>query len=346
MKTRRLSALFLASSLAVLLAASGSSSASTTASSSPGSSSSASGGVTKLNFVWDFPGPDFGLVPLVAADKLGYFQKEHLSVNVKFPPDTSTTVKELTTGGGQIGFVTTTDMAVAVNAHADVLSIGNYSMKNNWELFSKPGTKISLATLKGKSIFSYGDTWTEAMIPFVLRAAHLSSKQVKVITDPSGNGTTFLLSGRVDVATGTSNYDLASFTGQKGKFYRLLGIDAGCPNIPIWVYATTSSYAKTHATQLREFMTAVSEGTKWAVAHPTQAAHYFDKAYPNTGDSDTYNLVGWKTTIPYLTNASGQYFTQSDAQWTQVAKALKSIKLISSVPTPGTYFTNKYLPSS
>jgi hypothetical protein len=45
-----------------------------------------------------------------------------------------------------------------------------------------------------------------------------------------------------------------------------------------------------------------------------------------------------------MKNSSGQYFTQTNAQWATMAKALKSIKLISSVPSPSTYYTNKFLP--
>lgn len=303
--------------------------------------------MTKLTYVYDFPGPDFELTPVVVAEAQGYFQKEHLSVNVKFPPDTSTTVKMLTTASGQIGFITTTDMAVAVNVGAPVVSIGNYSMKNNWAMFAKPGTKLSVSTLKGKKIFSYGDTWTEAMLPFVLRKAHLTDSEVKIITDPTGNDLTYLLQGRVNVSTSTTNYELAGFDttkGLKGHLSELLGIDAGCPNIPIWVYATTKSYAQSHGATVKAFMAAIAGATKWAVAHPTQAAADFDKAYPNSGYTDAYNLEGWKLTIPLLTNAAGQYFTQTNSQWTTVATALKGIKLISSVPKPTTYYTNKFLP--
>jgi len=304
-------------------------------------------GMTKLTYVYDFPGPDFELVPVVVAERQGFFQKEHLSVNVKFPPDTSTTVKMLATGSGQIGFITTTDMAVAVNVGAPIISIANYSMTNNWAMFAKPGTTLSLATLKGKKIFSYGDTWTEAMLPFVLRKAHLAQSQVKIIANPTGNDLTYLLQGRVNVSTNTTNYELAGFDttkGLKGHLSELLGIDAGCPNVPIWVYATTRSYAQSHGATVTAFMAAIAGATKWAVAHPAQAAADFDRTYPSSGYTDAYNLEGWKLTIPLLANAAGQYFTQTNAQWTTVATALKGIKLVSSVPAATTYYTNKFLP--
>lgn len=302
-----------------------------------------------VTFAYDFPGPDMELTPLVVAQDRGYFAQAGLKVNVSFPPNTSTTTQLLAKGAAQIGFLTTTDMGVAVNAGAPVLSIGNYSMSNNWALFAKPGTPLSAANitadLKGKSIFSYGDTWTESMLPFVLRYAHLTASQVKIVTEPTGNDMTYLLAGKVDVSTSTTNYELPGWTG-KGTEESLLGTSVGAPNIPVWVYATTPSYAKANPATLSAFMSAMSLATKWAVANPTAAATDFTKAYPSSGYSPAYNQAGWKLTIPFLKNAAGQYFTQTSAQWTTLANALHSINLISKVPAPTTYYTNKFLPAA
>ncbi len=313
-------------------------------------SSAGAASTTSVTFAYDFPGPDFELTPVVVAQDLGYFKAAGLKVNVVFPPDTSTTTKMLTTGGANIGFLTTTDMGVAVNAGAPVLSVANYSMRNNWALFAKPGTKLTpqnlTAALKGKRIFSYGDTWTEAMLPFVLRYAKLSTSQVKIITNPSGNDLTDLLAGKVDISTSTTNYEIPGFVGSgtKGTEVQLLGTKVGAPDIPIWVYAVTRSYAAAHGATVKAFLSAVKKATVWAVAHPAAAAAKFSAAYPKSGYTNAYNALGWKLTIPFLTNAQHQYFTQSNAQWTTLAKALKSIKLISSVPKPSTYYTNKFLP--
>jgi putative hydroxymethylpyrimidine transport system substrate-binding protein len=305
--------------------------------------------LTPITFAYDFPGPDFELIPLVVAQDQGYFTQAGVQVKVVFPPDTSTTTKMLSVGSADIGMLTTSDMVVAVNAGAPVLSVANYSMHNNWALFAKPGVSLNAATLgstlKGKRIYSYGDTWTEAMLPFVLRYAGLTTSQVKIFTDPTGYDLTFLLSGKVDFSTNTTNYELPGFAGShtKGHLSELLGTQAGAPDVPIWVYATTHSYAAAHGATVKAFLTAVKKGMMWAVANPVAAAVDFDKAYPKSGYSDAYNKLGWSLTIPFLTNSSGQYFTQTAAQWTTLANALKSIKLITKVPPPSTYYTNKFL---
>jgi ABC-type nitrate/sulfonate/bicarbonate transport system substrate-binding protein len=306
--------------------------------------------LTKVTFAYDFPGPDFELVPLVVAQQRGYFAQAGLNVKVVFPPDTSTTTKMLTVGRADVGMLTTSDMVVAVNAGAPVLSVANYSMHNNWGLFAKPGTNLSAATLKttlkGKKIFSYGDTWTEAMLPFVLRYAGLRASQVKIFTDPTGYDLNFLLDGKVDFSTNTTNYELPGYagSGKPGHLAELLGTKAGAPDVPIWVYAVTHSYAAAHGATVKSFLTAIKRATAWAAKNPAAAAGMFDMAYPKSGYTDAYNKLGWSLTIPYLTNASGHYFTQSAAQWSTLARALKGIKLISHVASPSTYFTNKFLP--
>ncbi|MDE3065134.1 MAG: ABC transporter substrate-binding protein [Acidobacteriota bacterium] len=303
-----------------------------------------------VTFAYDFPGPDFELVPLVVAQREGYFASAGIKVKVVFPPDTSTTTKMLAVGRADIGMLTTSDMVVAVDAGAPVLSVANYSMHNNWGLFAKPGTNLSAATLKttlkGKKIFSYGDTWTEAMLPFVLRYAGLSASQVKIFTDPTGYDLNFLLAGKVDFSTNTTNYELPGYagTGKPGQLAQLLGTKAGAPDVPIWVYAVTRSYASAHGATVKAFLTAVKRATAWAARNPAAAAGMFDMAYPKSGYSDAYNKLGWSLTIPFLTNAKGQYFVQTNAQWSTLATALKGIKLISHVAAPATYYTNKFLP--
>jgi putative hydroxymethylpyrimidine transport system substrate-binding protein len=314
--------------------------------------SSGASTMKSVTFAYDFPGPDFEVIPIVVAQREGFFSAAGLNVKLVFPPNTSSTSVMLATGSANVGLVTTTDMGIAVDKKVPILSIGNYSMANNWALFAKPGVSLTAknlhAELLGKRIFSFGDTWTQAMLPFVLKKAGLSASQVKVITNPSGNDLSYLLSGKVDVSTNTTNYEIPGFQGSKvkGTLGEVLGSQVGAPNIPIWDYATTRSYAASNGATLRAFMSAISKATKWAVAHPTSAATLFDKAYPASGYTNAYSLSGWQLTVPFLTNAQGKYFVETNQQWTTLATALKSIGQISKVQAPSTYYTNKFLPAS
>ena len=142
--------------------------------------------------------------------------------------------------------------------------------------------------------------------------------------------------------------EIPGFQGAKvkGTLSQLLGTAVGAPNIPIWDYAVTKSYASSHAALIKAYLSAIANATNWAILHPTQAATLFDKTYPASGYTDAYNISGWQLTIPFLRNTQGKFFTETNAQWSTLAKALKSVKLIKSVPAPSVYYTNKFLPAS
>jgi ABC-type nitrate/sulfonate/bicarbonate transport system substrate-binding protein len=309
---------------------------------SAGSVASAST-LTSVKFVYDFPGPDMELIPVVVAQREGFFKKSGLKISVEFPPSTSSTTQLLTTGSGDIGFITTSDMAVAVEAKAPILSVANYSMTNNWGLFAKPGSTLTLASLKGKKIFSWGDTWTNAMIPFVLKKANLKSSDITIVT--GANDTPLLMNGTINFTTSTTNYAIPGITeAAKSAPVGIVGSAAGVPNVPVWVYAVTHKYANQHGANVKKFLTALQAATIWASAHRAKAVADFITAYPKSGYSKFYSTKGWNLTVPLLTNKAGKYFVQTNAQWTTLATALKGVNLIKSIPAPSTYYTNKFIP--
>jgi len=306
--------------------------------------SASASSLTTVRFAYDFPGPDMELVPVVAGIDQGFFKAAGLNVTVSFPPNTSSTSQMLATGAADVGFITTSDMAMAVKAQVPLLSIANYSMSNNWGLFAKPGSTLTLASLKGKKVFSWGDTWTDAMLPFVLKKAGLTMKDITVVT--ASNDTPLLLNGKIDFTTSTSNYAIPGIAGATGKDpVSFTGPSIGVPNIPIWVYAVTQSYAKAHPATAKAFLSALLAATKWAAANQSAAVADFDKMYPKSGYSNAYNALGWKLTVPLLTNSAGQYFTQTASQWSLLDQGLLATKQITSAPAASSYFTNQFVPA-
>lgn len=301
--------------------------------------------LTKVRFAYDFPWPDMALIPIIAAQKEGFFKEQGLKVSIVFPPTTSTTVQMLTTKSADIGLLTTSDVPVAVAAGAPIVSIANYSMKNNWGLFAKNGSGLSLKNLKGKKVFSWGDTWTSAMMPFVLQKAGLTAKDITIVTGEAD--TPLLQAGKVDFLTNTTNYGIPGILGATGKKpIAITGKKAGVPDVPVWVYGVARPYAKKHQETLIKFLTALHHATMWAMETGNQgkAVRYFDKAYPDSGYTHAYNVRAWKLTVPLLTDKTGDLFMQTKKQWRDMADALVSVKQIKKAEKPEQYFTNNYLP--
>jgi len=301
--------------------------------------------LTKVRFAYVWPSPDALLIPIVAAQKEGFFKDQGLKVSIVFPPSTSTTVQMLTTKDADVALLTTSDIPVAVAAGAPIVSIANYSMKNNWGLFAKNGSGLSLKNLKGKKVFSWGDNWTSAMLPFVLKKAGLTNRDIEIVTGADDNA--LLMAGKVDFTTNTTNYGIPGILGATGKKpIAITGKKAGVPDVPVWVYGVARPYAKKHQETLIKFLTALHHATMWAMETGNQgkAVRYFDKAYPNGYYSHAYNVRAWKLTVPLLTDKTGDLFMQTKKQWRDMADAMVSVKQIKKAEKPEQYFTNSYLP--
>lgn len=200
----------------------------------------------------------------------------------------------------------------------------------------------ALKKIKGKSIGIFTDSWTKAMMPYVLRAGHVSSNQVK---QPifSSDDIAPLLAGKIDLATNTLNYAIAqvqSATGKKPSV--LLATKFGAPNVPVWVYTGLTSWLKQHGSQAKKFLSATRKAFAWSIAHPAAAVKDYLAAYPKIGGGKKYSLAGWKATIPAL-GAKSSLLTQRSSEWKQVARALHSVGLLAKPLAPSKYFTNAYL---
>ena len=298
--------------------------------------------VTTLRMVFDWPGIDFEAVPITVGNARGYYKQAGLKVDIVIPPSTSTTVKMLAAGKGDIGFDTTTDVVFAQAAGIDVKSIANYSQDNNWGLVAPPGKPIDVKSIKGKSIGIFTDSWTKAMMPYVLRAGNVTSSEV---SQPifSSDDIAPMLAGKIDLATNTVNYAIAQVQSATGKRPSvLLATKFGAPNVPIWVYTAMSPWLAQHPQEAKAFVSATRKAFAWSIAHPAAAVKDYIAAYPKIGGGMKYSLDGWKATIPALGQTSS-LLTQRASQWTQVAHALKSVGLLPKPLPASRYYTNRYL---
>jgi ABC-type nitrate/sulfonate/bicarbonate transport system substrate-binding protein len=311
------------------------------ASSTKSTAASRGNGLTTVRVVFDWPGIDFEAVPLTVGNARGFYKKAGLNVQIVIPPSTSTTVQMIAGGKGDIGFDTTTDVVFGQKAGIDVKSIANYSQNNNWGLVAKPGAKIDIKKIKGKSIGIFADSWTKAMMPYVLKAGGVSASQVKQPIFGSDDIAP-LLAGKLDLATNTLNYAIAQVQSATGKRPSvLLATKFGAPNVPVWVYTGMDSWLKSHGSVAKKFLSATQKAFAWSIAHPAAAVKDYLKAYPKIGGGMKYSLDGWKATIPAL-GAKNALLTQRASEWKQVAQALHAVGLLSKPLPPSSYFTNAY----
>ena len=298
--------------------------------------------LTPVRFVFDWSSADFEMIPTVIGQQKGYYEAEGLKVEAILPPDSQTTARLLAVGQAEIGYEATTDIVFGAAQGVPITSIGVYSVKNNWGLFGRPGEPVRLEELKGKSIGIFTDSWTKAMMPFVLKAAHLTENDVKLIIAEDSD-TPLLLAGKIDIATNTSNYLIPTVEGALHKDpTSLIGTACGVPDVPVWAYTASTTYLAQHGDTARKWMRATIKATEWAVDHPDEAADIFTKAYPDSGTL-AYNTMGWKIMAPLMKGSDG-YMKQSDQSWLPLVQALKDTDQIPAVLPASKYYTNELIP--
>jgi len=295
--------------------------------------------LTPIRFVYDWAGADHELIPLVVGQEKGFYQQAGLDVKVIFPPDSQTTARMLALGQADVGLNATTDIVFAADQGLPVIAVGLYSQHNNWGLFTRPGVPISLKDLKGKSIAIYTDSWSKAMLPFVLKAAGLQENDVRLII-AQDDDVPLLLSGKVDIATNTSNFLIPSVELAQSKTPgALIGKQAGVPDVPVWAYTASTRYLQEHPDTAKKWMQATIKATEWAAAHPQQAAEMLHTAYPDSG-SVALSTRAWQIIAPDMKGPQG-YMMQNDDNWLPIARALKATGQINSVLPANKYYTNQ-----
>jgi len=295
-----------------------------------------------VRFVYDWPVADFGLLPVVIGQLRGFYAHHGLAVEILFPPNAQTTGRMLAAGRADIGLEGATDLVFAANQGVPVVAIANYTQSNSWCLIGRPGEPVDITKLKGKSIGIFTDSWTKAMMGFVLKKAGLQDTDVQQII-ATDDDIPMLLDKKIDIATNAAAYGLAEIVDGAHVQPTMACNDAiGVPDIPVWSFTATPAWLKANGATARAWLAATSDAIDWSVAHPKEAAVLFTKAYPPSG-STNYNVIGWTYTAALMKGPDG-YYKQSDSQWTVLAQSLKDIGQIPEVKAPSVYYTNAYLP--
>ncbi|MGZ8607227.1 MAG: ABC transporter substrate-binding protein [Actinomycetota bacterium] len=308
-----------------------------------GGSNGGDGELTQLTVATEWPFPDPLWIPFLAAEDRGFYEDAGLDVTIQPPPDNSTTMRMLAGGQAQVGLSAITDVVFARNEDLGVVSVANMTTSNNWGLFSLESEPIDIAALEGKTIGIYNDSWTAAMLPVMLESAGLTIDDVRTVA-ATASVIPLLLEGDIDVATEVTNLGgVEIVTSGEADPQVLLAPEVGAPDTPVWVYVAGSDFASENPDAVTAWLDATRQGAEWATENPEDAVALFEEAYPDVASAHEYNLQAWEATIPLLPEG-GEFFTQTDDQWTAFVQTLVDAGQIEEALAPGEYYTNDYLP--
>src|SRR5262249_42722599 len=132
-------------------------------------------------FVQEWPVADGFWIPWILGKQKGFYEAEGIDLNIVAPPTVADTMKFLGTGRADVAFTTVMDILFARQEGAPVQAIGRYGRGNNWGIISKPGSGLTVAGLKGKTIGIYNDAWTKAQLQLTLQSAGLTLDDITTV---------------------------------------------------------------------------------------------------------------------------------------------------------------------
>jgi len=327
------------------LAACSSSSSSTRA--STGGASGGTAGLVTVKMVQEWPVPDGFWIPWIVAQDKGYYKAAGIGLQIIPPPNTAATAQYLGTGRADVAFDTSVDIVFARAQNAPMVSIGNYGTSNNWGLISSKSAPLNFASVKGKTIGTYNDSWSKAQLQIMLKSQGLTLKDVKLVI-ASSDTVPLLLQHKVDAITGVTNAEGSELASQGQADYRItFAKDHGVPNSPVWVLAANSGWLSSNKAVAQKFMDATLKGWQYAVANPKEAVATYMRVYPKA-QTLAYTTVQWKNTIAIFgdTTITAATLKQSASDWSSLLDAAKTFKLVPKVDSTSAYYTNQLLGGS
>ncbi|MEU2777127.1 ABC transporter substrate-binding protein [Streptomyces sp. NPDC007162] len=282
-------------------------------------------------------------IPWVVAQKQGFYRKAGINLQIIPPPNTSATAQYIGTGRADLAFDTSMDVVFARAQGAPMVSVARYGTGNNWGLMSSPKKPLDFASVKGKTIGTYNDSWSKAQLQIMLDSQGLKLSDVHLVT-ASSDTVPLLLQKKVDAITGVTNAEGSELASQGVKDYSMVSAkDHGVPNSPVWVLAANSDWLKSHKDTAQKFMDATVKGLQYAIAHPKEAVDAFMTTYPKAQTREFTTLQWQATSALFGKNVTASSLAQSSANWSALLKAADDYKLVKKTDAPSAYFTNELL---
>jgi putative hydroxymethylpyrimidine transport system substrate-binding protein len=274
----------------------------------------------------------------------GYFERAGLAVTPRVPSDPSAPIKEVAAGRADLAVSYEPEVLLAHDKGLDVLAVGAIVDQPLTSLISLPKAGIaSAADLQGKIIGTAGIPYQSDYLDTILQTAGLTPSEAEEV-NVGLNLLPTLIGGKVDAILGGFRNIEGVDLQERGLDPRIVPVDRlGVPTSDELVLVARRTTVEDHPEAIRSFISALSKGTSYAIAHPQSAANAVLAAGNGLDPMQTRAEVN--ATLPLLAGAPGTLYGFMDPeQWRAYAKWMADHDLISSAPQTSTVLTNDLLP--
>jgi putative hydroxymethylpyrimidine transport system substrate-binding protein len=274
----------------------------------------------------------------------GFFRQQGLDVQPQVPSDPSAPIKEVAAGRADLAVSYEPEVLLAQDKGLDVQAVGAIVDQPLTSLISLPKAGITgAADLNGKTVGTAGIPYQTDYLETILQTAGLAPSAANEV-NVGLNLLPTLIAGRVDAILGGFRNIEGVDLQQRGLDPRIVPVDRlGVPTYNELVLVARRTTVEDQPEAIRSFISALSEGTAYAVAHPQVASNAVVKAGNGLDPMQTHAEVG--ATLPLLAQSTGKpYGFMDPGKWQAYAQWMADHDLISSVPRTGDVLTNSLLP--
>lgn len=330
-----LGSVLLASTL-VLAACSSASSSSTTA------KAAAPAKVTSLTYLTDYLGNGV-YAPLVYGQKLGFYAKQGISLDLKYGTGSVTTAQALSSGKAQLGDIYGGTLAEVDGKGGSLESVGFFRADGGFAFFCADHLHVtSISQMKGLSVIIPPGTVQAELYPGALAAGGLTPSDIHVLAVSGAIAGSDYASGSGDCIAETTN-DAPTFAARRPSS-TITWASAGF-NAPGFAFVGTRTYIASHSGLVRRFLTATYESIAASLAHPNAAAAAFAAA--NTNIPKSLADAQWKDSegvfcTAQMAKAGVDIGYQLPSVWQHGIEILRKYQGLSPSVTATSLYTNKF----
>lgn len=253
-----------------------------------------------------------GILGEVAADKLGYYADEGLSLNVIPGGPNIDGVASVASGRANLGSISSSpSLMLARSAGIPIKCIAAGYQQHPFTYFSLTDNPVVVPTdLIGKSVATQGTA--RILLRALLAKNGISEDDVEISV--MGADMAALMNGQVDVVTGwNTNINALSVLGDKRQDMTLW--DAGIQLYANPFYVTDETLAE-HRDKVEAMIRVSAKGWGWVHENQEQAVEFLVEAYPNMDKESEMKAVGLIDGFVFNENtASGGWGTMTPENW-------------------------------
>ncbi|MGJ8584855.1 MAG: ABC transporter substrate-binding protein [Marinosulfonomonas sp.] len=253
-----------------------------------------------------------GILGEVAANKLGYYADEGLSLNVIPGGPNIDGVASVASGRANLGSISSSpSLMLARSAGIPIKCIAAGYQQHPFTYFSLTDNPVVVPTdLIGKSVATQGTA--RILLRALLAKNGISEDDVEISV--MGADMAALMNGQVDVVTGwNTNINALAVLGDKRQDMTLW--DAGIQLYANPFYVTDETLAE-HRDKVEAMIRVSAKGWGWVHENPEQAVEFLVEAYPNMDKDSEMKAVGLIDGFVFNANtATGGWGTMTPENW-------------------------------